>query len=94
MEAECAALRNMVEERNTFITTMKTEIYRKEYKNDTERVDLHNQILQKDAIIKKLDVSVWMLSPRGYLLVTPVKMRLVRISLAPDTRRLVIWENY
>lgn len=63
MEAECAALRNMVEERNTFITTMKTEIYRKEYKNDTERVDLHNQILQKDAIIKKLDVSVWMLSP-------------------------------
>lgn len=58
MEAECAALRNMVEERNTFITTMKTEIYRKEYKNDTERVDLHSQILQKDAIIKKLEVSV------------------------------------
>ena len=58
MEAECAALRNMVEERNAFITTMKTEIYRKEYKNDTERVDLHSQILQKDAIIKKLEVSV------------------------------------
>jgi len=57
MEAECAALRNMVEERNTFITTMKTEIYRKEYKNDTERVDLHGQILQKDNVIKKLEVS-------------------------------------
>jgi len=55
MEAECAALRNMVEERNTFITTMKTEIYRKEYKNDTERVDLHGQILQKDNVIKKLE---------------------------------------
>ena len=56
MEAECATLRNMVEERNVFITTMKTEIYRKEYKNDTERVDLHNQLLQKDAVIKKLEV--------------------------------------
>ena len=47
----------MVEERNTFITTMKTEIYRKEYRNDTERVDLNTQIHQKDAIIKKLEVS-------------------------------------
>ncbi len=55
-EAECATLRNMVEERNTFITTMKTEIYRKEYRNDTERVELHSQILQKDAIITKLEV--------------------------------------
>lgn len=58
MEAECATLRNMVEERNAFITTMKSEIYRKEYKNDTERVDLHSQILQKDAIIKKLEVRI------------------------------------
>ena len=56
VESECAALRNMVEERNTFITTMKTEIYRKEYKNDTAKVDLHNQLLQKDSIIKKLEV--------------------------------------
>ena len=56
--AECAALRTMVEERDTFIKTIKTEIYRKEYKNDTAKVDLHNQLLQKDAIIKKLEVRL------------------------------------
>ena len=56
VESECSALRSMVEERNTFITTMKSEIYRKEYKNDTAKVDLHNQLLQKDNVIKKLEV--------------------------------------
>lgn len=56
VEAECSALRNMVEERNAFITTMKSEIYRKEYLNDTEKMDLHQQLLQKDTIIKKLEV--------------------------------------
>lgn len=49
----------MVEERNAFITTMKTEIYRKEYRNDTERVELHSQVLQKDAIITKLEVKAY-----------------------------------
>ena len=58
MESECVTLRNMLEERNNFITTMKSEIYRKEYRNDTQRVDLQNQILQKDATIKKLEVCV------------------------------------
>lgn len=56
LTAECSALRGMVEERDTFIKTMKTEIYRKEYKNDTAKVDLHHQLLQKDGIIKKLEV--------------------------------------
>ena len=46
----------MVEERNAFITTMKSEIYRKEYLNDTEKMDLHQQLLQKDTIMKKLEV--------------------------------------
>ena len=58
VEAECTALRNMVEERNAFITTMKSEIYRKEYLNDTERADLHTQLLHKDTLIKKLEVSL------------------------------------
>ena len=58
MDSECAALRNMVEERNTFITSIKSEIYRKEYKNDTQRVDLHQQLFQKESIIKKLEVCV------------------------------------
>ena len=58
MESECVTLRNMLEERNNFITTMKSEIYRKEYRNDTQRVDLQNQILQKDATIKKLEVFI------------------------------------
>ena len=49
-------LRNMVEERDKFITTMKSEIYRKEYKSDTEKVELRNQLLLKDASIKKLEV--------------------------------------
>ena len=56
LEAECSTLRTMVEERNTFIKTMKSEIYRKEYKNDTERVDLRGQLMQRDALIKKLEV--------------------------------------
>ncbi len=55
-ESECVTLRNLLEERNAFITTMKSEIYRKEYRMDTQRVDLQNQILQKDAAIKKLEV--------------------------------------
>ena len=46
----------MVEERNAFITTMKSEIYRKEYLNDTERTDLHTQLLHKDTLVKKLEV--------------------------------------
>lgn len=58
-ESECVKLHNMLEERNSFITTMKSEIYRKEYRNDTQRVDLQNQILQKDAAIKKLEVGLW-----------------------------------
>ena len=58
LEAECATLRTMVEERNTFIKTMKSEIYRKEYRNDTERVDMKNQLLQRDALIKKMEVRV------------------------------------
>ena len=53
----------MVEERNTFITSIKSEIYRKEYKNDTQRVDLHQQLFQKESIIKKLEVC--MLRKRG-----------------------------
>ena len=48
----------MVEERNTFITYIKSEIYRKEYKNDTQRVDLHQQLFQKESIIKKLEVCI------------------------------------
>ena len=58
MQAECSTLRNMVEERDAFITTMKSEIYRKEYKNDTQRVDLRTQILQKDALLKKMEVRI------------------------------------
>ena len=58
MDSECAALRNMVEERNSFITSIKSEIYRKEYKNDTQRVDLHQQLFQKESIIKKLEVCL------------------------------------
>ena len=57
VEAECSTLRNMVEERNTFITQIKSEIYRKEYLNDTERAELHTQLLHKDTQIKKLEVS-------------------------------------
>lgn len=55
-ESECVTLRNMVEERDVFITTMKSEIYRKEYKSDTEKVELRNQLMLKDASIKKLEV--------------------------------------
>ena len=47
----------MVEERNAFITSMKSEIYRKEYLNDTERAELHTQLLHKDTQIKKLEVG-------------------------------------
>ena len=63
LDSKCAALCNMVEERNTFITSIKSEIYRKEYKNDTQRVDLHQQLFQKELIIKKLEVC--MLRKRG-----------------------------
>lgn len=57
-ESECVTLRNMLEERNTYITTMKSEIYRKEYRNDTQKVDLQSQILQKDAALKKMEVNM------------------------------------
>ncbi len=60
LTAECSALRGMVEERDTFIKTMKTEIYRKEYKNDTAKVDLHQQLLQKEGSIKKLEVRTYL----------------------------------
>ncbi len=56
VESECVMLRDMLEERSSYITSMKSEIYRKEYRNDTKRVDLQNQILLKDASIKKLEV--------------------------------------
>ena len=55
--SERQTLHGMVQERNQFITTMKSEIYRKEYRNDTERVDLQTQILQKDKIIGTLEVG-------------------------------------
>lgn len=58
MEAECSTLRNMVEERNAFITTIKSEIYRKEYLNDTQKTELHTQLLHKDTHIKKLEVGL------------------------------------
>ena len=48
----------MVVERNQFITGMKTEIYRKEYRSDTERVDLQTQLLHKEKKIKILEVSI------------------------------------
>lgn len=44
-------------ERNQFITSMKSEIYRKEYRNDTEKVDLQTQLLHKDKTVKMLEVS-------------------------------------
>jgi len=59
LESECMTLRNMVEERDKFITTMKSEIYRKEYKSDTEKVELRNQLLLKEASIKKLEVRIY-----------------------------------
>ena len=55
-ESECVTLRNMLEERNTYITTMKSEIYRKEYRSDTQRLELQNQLQQREASIKKLEV--------------------------------------
>ena len=64
MESECVTLRNMLEERNTFITTMKSEVYRKEYKNDTHRVEMQNIIKQKEAFVKKLEVGVVLIGPR------------------------------
>ncbi len=56
-ESECETLKDMVMERNQLITGMKTEIYRKEYRNDTEKVDLKTQVLHKDKKIKILEVS-------------------------------------
>ena len=46
----------MVMERNQFITSMKSEIYRKEYRNDTERVDLQTQLHHKEKTVKALEV--------------------------------------
>ena len=46
----------MVRERNQFITSMKSEIYRKEYRNDTERVDMRTQMIQKEKKIAALEV--------------------------------------
>ena len=57
-----------MEERNTFITSIKSEIYRKEYKNDTQRVDLHQQLFQKDSLIKKLEVHTFVHSMIGFIL--------------------------
>lgn len=47
-------------ERNQFITSMKSEIYRKEYRNDTERVDLQTQLLHKEKAVKVLEVIILM----------------------------------
>ena len=47
----------MVQDRNQFITTMKSEIYRKEYRNDTQRVDMQTQLIHKDKLISSLEVS-------------------------------------
>ena len=49
----------MVEERNAFITTIKSEIYRKEYLNDTQQAELHTQLLQKETHIKRLEVRLF-----------------------------------
>ena len=48
-----------MEERNAFITTMKSEIYRKEYLNDTQKAELHTQLMQNDTHIKKLEVVLF-----------------------------------
>ena len=58
VQSECIALHNVVEQRGAFITTMKSEICRKEYKNDTEMMELRSQVLLREANIKKLEVSV------------------------------------
>ena len=50
-------MQSMVRERNQFITSMKSEIYRKEYRTDTERVDMQTQIIQKDKMIAALEVE-------------------------------------
>ena len=60
--SERQTLQNMVQDRNQFITTMKSEIYRKEYRNDTQRVDMQTQLIHKDKLISSLEVSnssVW-----------------------------------
>ena len=46
----------MILERDNFIRSMRSEIYRKEYRNDTERIDLQTQLIQKDKVIKDLEV--------------------------------------
>ena len=56
--SERQTLQNMVQDRNQFITSMKSEIYRKEYRNDTQRVDMQTQLLHKDKIISTLEVGV------------------------------------
>ena len=52
-----------MEERNAFITTMKSEIYRKEYLNDTRQAELQTQLLHKDTHIKKLEVGLIIAHP-------------------------------
>ncbi|XP_019853697.1 PREDICTED: dixin-like [Amphimedon queenslandica] len=61
VDSECDTLRNMVMERNQFITSMKSEIYRKEYRNDTERVDLQTQLHHKEKTAKVLEGEVSLL---------------------------------
>ncbi|CAI8034359.1 Dixin-A [Geodia barretti] len=78
-EAECTALRNMVEERNAFITTMKSEIYRKEYLNDTQKAELHTQLMQKDTHIKKLETDL--ADCHGNLEAKETELEAVRVDL-------------
>ena len=58
LQAECDCLRTMVDERDVFITSVKSEIYRKDYKSDTEKMELRGLIMQKEASIKKLEVCI------------------------------------
>ena len=48
----------MILERDNFIRSMRSEIYRKEYRNDTERIDLQTQLIQRDKVIKDLEVRI------------------------------------
>jgi hypothetical protein len=61
LETDCENLRGLVLDRNQFITSMKSEIYRKEYRNDTEKVDLQTQLLHKEKTLKVLEAEVSML---------------------------------
>ena len=55
----------MILERDNFIRSMRSEIYRKEYRNDTERIDLQTQLIQKDKVIKDLEVRIERERERG-----------------------------